>query len=672
MRKKTLIMILIAIPIFVYADVIDWTELTGNASWSPREDVAAVWINSAVFVIGGGLIDNGVPEVWKSYNGADWDAATLNAEFGSYISKIFNVNGTYYLYPWLNTGTDNIYSSTNMIHWTIATSSRNFLNRTGYSMCQLNGVLYLFGGWHGTEEPASYHGQHNDVWSSTDGINWACILPDATNPRDTTRPSQRLHADMINYQSKIWLLGGTDVYSNIYYNDVWSSVSGTVWTDVNDNAPFAAGGYDAVFSFNNSIYLYEHGNSGTTSGQMWSTANGVTWTVVSLDIESSFPIPRLQCGYALDSSVGYGYIFGGYIGSDVNDVWQFAIFTPSITKTVTKTATLTFTLTITPTKSITQTVTQTSSITPTPTITITVLPTVFSTWNLQGYSNIVNRIDEGYTIFNGAIYEVGGWNEYQTNLYTRVNDVWYSSDGIDWITATQNAEFSPRFGHAVVTFNNKLLILGGYALENGLEVIKNDIWKNYSANASSFTKMLSNAPWGVRYNYTVVVWNNKLWLIGGLGEGKAYSDIWASFDGYLWVPVLNNAPFGQRYGHACIVYNNMLWVIGGNDWTTGGENDVWNSSDGIHWNQVTTTTSLSKLGTYQGFVYKNRMFMIGGEDYQVNSTKSLDVFQSIDGINWYKIIGPQTINNLGHSCVVYNNAMWIIVNQGNKPVYESQ
>jgi hypothetical protein len=347
------------------------------------------------------------------------------------------------------------------------------------------------------------------------------------------------------------------------------------------------------------------------------------------------------------------------------------------TKTLTATRTFTFTKTAMNTRTPTFTISTTHTVTPTmPTLTITqtptILPTIISGWNFEGYSNILNRIYEGSTIYNNKFYEIAGFNEYQTYKYKIINDVWNSTNGLDWAASTQNAAFSPRYNHAIVAFNGLIFVIGGKALENGFEIFKNDVWQNSLTSDYSFTRKVSSALWTARQNHTVVEWNSKLWLIGGDGDGTAFADVWNSTNGITWIKVLDNAPFGKRYGHVCLIYDSKIWIIGGNVFYNNGQNDVWNSSDGINWNRVVASTALSKLGTYKGIVYHSRMFLIGGESYQATSTKPLDVFESADGVSWYKIPGPTTTNNLGHSCFVKDDFIWVIVNQRSKPVYKSQ
>ena len=40
-----------------------------------------------------------------------------------------------------------------------------------------------------------------------------------------------------------------------------------------------------------------------------------------------------------------------------------------------------------------------------------------------------------------------------------------------------------------------------------------------------------------------------------------------------WTEITSNANFTGRSGHSCLVYDNKLWVIGGDDGNP--QNDVW-------------------------------------------------------------------------------------------------
>jgi hypothetical protein len=53
-----------------------------------------------------------------------------------------------------------------------------------------------------------------------------------------------------------------------------------------------------------------------------------------------------------------------------------------------------------------------------------------------------------------------------------------------------------------------------------------------------------------------------------------------------WIQSASSAPWSGRYGHTSVVFDNKIWVIGGYN---GNNllNDIWYSSDGINWTLAT-------------------------------------------------------------------------------------
>ncbi len=42
-----------------------------------------------------------------------------------------------------------------------------------------------------------------------------------------------------------------------------------------------------------------------------------------------------------------------------------------------------------------------------------------------------------------------------------LNDVWYSTDGINWTEATASAAWSARNDHVVLAYDDKMWVMGG-------------------------------------------------------------------------------------------------------------------------------------------------------------------------------------------------------------------
>ena len=96
------------------------------------------------------------------------------------------------------------------------------------------------------------------------------------------------------------------------------------------------------------------------------------------------------------------------------------------------------------------------------------------------------------------------------------------------------------------------------------------------ASGAIWTQSTASAAFKARYYHTTVVYDNKMWVIGGYGAGYL-NDVWYSSDGVTWTQSTASAAFKARRAHTSVVYDNKMWVIGG--YGGGFLNDVWYSSD---------------------------------------------------------------------------------------------
>ena len=109
----------------------------------------------------------------------------------------------------------------------------------------------------------------------------------------------------------------------------------------------------------------------------------------------------------------------------------------------------------------------------------------------------------------------------------------------------------------------------------------------------------------------------KIWVIGG-SDGNKLNDIWASSDGLTWEEVTTNAPFSERSFHTSVVFDDKIWVIGG--WNGGSSfvtNDVWSSIDGITWLEASPEqgASFPARFVHTSLVFDNKIWVIGGSTF---------------------------------------------------------
>jgi hypothetical protein len=93
---------------------------------------------------------------------------------------------------------------------------------------------------------------------------------------------------------------------------------------------------------------------------------------------------------------------------------------------------------------------------------------------------------------------------------------------MEWIRATNSATWFPRAGHTSVVFDNKMWVLGGYDFSN----LYNDVW--FSTDGVNWTCATASADWSARAFHTSVVFDNKIWMFGGESNNGFKHDVWYS------------------------------------------------------------------------------------------------------------------------------------------------
>lgn len=87
------------------------------------------------------------------------------------------------------------------------------------------------------------------------------------------------------------------------------------------------------------------------------------------------------------------------------------------------------------------------------------------------------------------------------------------------------------------------------------------------------------ALWAARDGAGLLSFKNKMWLLGGWNPSKASreffplicnNEVWYSPDGVNWTELSNN-PWKPRHAASLVVHNGTLWMVAGNNM----QPDVW-------------------------------------------------------------------------------------------------
>ena len=135
-----------------------------------------------------------------------------------------------------------------------------------------------------------------------------------------------------------------------------------------------------------------------------------------------------------------------------------------------------------------------------------------------------------------------------------------------------SADFNARCGHRTLVFDNKIWLLGGSQNHFGSNSF-NDVW--YSTDGTSWTQATSSATFPPRGYFSSFVYNDKMWIVGGINNSSYSSDMWYSYDGVTWTQSkISSNPSTYLSNAVPLVFENKVFLIGGYG-SSMYYNDIW-------------------------------------------------------------------------------------------------
>lgn len=248
----------------------DWKRLLEHAPFTARDSAGEITHNGQMFVLGG-YIPELVNDVWASRNGVDWtQVGNIPNEAGVNIPVAFSYGGKMFI----TTNDGKLYSSPEGKSWSLVNELPPFGKRYGAGSAVFAGKMWVAGGAGGIDAKGS--ALRNDVWSSTDGVNWKLELAHAPwSPR-------QLFGNLVAHNGKLFAIGGgvTSYQPFRAYNDVWSSPDGVNWSLETDNAGFDPRIWSSVLSYHGRLWLlggFEAMPRWKNFNDVWYSADGKTW-----------------------------------------------------------------------------------------------------------------------------------------------------------------------------------------------------------------------------------------------------------------------------------------------------------------------------------------------------------------------------------------------------------
>lgn len=217
---------------------------------------------------------------------------------------------------------------------------------------------------------------------------------------------------------------------------------------------------------------------------------------------------------------------------------------------------------------------------------------------------------------------------------------WFSLDGKDWKKSPLTNIIKNNGFLDYVWFKNALYGLGtltgnieDYSLTT--EIHKTSNMKKWELLADS-----SNLP--KRFFYHPFVFDNKIWIIGGVTEREIFSDIWNSIDGIHWIKKVTGLPFGKRQESQFVFFHNKIFLL---------NNDVWSSADAIHWAKEADHFVPGNIFGYSAIVFDDKIWLIGCNR---NNIFRNEILVSSNGRDWKPQTAPWSPRGGTTSCIFKN------------------
>ena len=267
------------------------------------------------------------------------------------------------------------------------------------------------------------------------------------------------------------------------------------------------------------------------------------------------------------------------------------------------------------------------------------------TWNLVEQTAPWKHSDLSMSVvFCNRMWMMGGWFNGRLPGHSAGNEVWSSTDGRDWQQVTEAAEWSARLAGGLVVFKNRMWMIGGtenYYFGNN-QSLKNDVWS--SADGKYWTQATADAGWSPRAYHQTVVLNDRIYLLGGGNYVPAYhakNDVWCTTDGVHWEQLTEAAPWHPRLWFSSVVYRDRIWVLGGwsnNPFRNWG--DVWYSSDGRNWTHMKSPVIWKARHEHSAFVFGDQIWVAGGHAQPLSS----EVWSLSVPEDWFQNHGPEHLS----------------------------
>lgn len=243
---------------------------------------------------------------------------------------------------------------------------------------------------------------------------------------------------------------------------------------------------------------------------------------------------------------------------------------------------------------------------------------------IYAWQNVTAKADYP-TGYNYPVYIMDG------KMLALNNGGWFSDDGKNWTKSPLPKSGLNSAFQKFVQFKGAIYALG--TMEGNIEkmTLSSQISRTRDGKSWEIIAEKSNLPKRVFYGATV--FQDKIWIFGGMFESQEFDDVWNSADGVNWKKVSEKMPWGKRENLKAVVFKNKIFLL--------GDKDVWSSADGLNWQLETSKMANNPvfISGYSAAVWDDKIWLVG---INRNGTFQSGVLYSSDGKTWHEMNAPWT------------------------------
>lgn len=247
--------------------------------------------------------------------------------------------------------------------------------------------------------------------------------------------------------------------------------------------------------------------------------------------------------------------------------------------------------------------------------------------------------------------------------------IWSSEDGTNWNLRT-DSPFNSRSGHSLVTYDNKMWVIGGLKY-NGIRLDYYHPFEVWNTSDGIHWNLVSRSEGVLRSNRNrindVVVFKGKMFLHQG-------ESIYSSTNGINWILEAIDSDIDALGGSSMIVFKDHIYIIGGYRHSTGTSDKILKSNNGRDWSRVRHRLTVypnprrfSPRGEHDAVVYNNKVWIVGGlvtPDRSDSFLENNEIWYSKDMQKWEKYEGKKNADRLFrtsfHTTVNFKNKIWLL------------